>query len=222
MKPTSYKHFSLQRKFIIMTFLTGIFFMVFMGYLVTKRNNIIMYRNIERQGRLLAETLAIPVMNDLIYERLGLVEEGGLIDNYITGIFKKMMNENLKSFAELKEEIKRAKLNAIEKGLEKLFADVVVDIEFTKHFLDRLNDKRNIKDITDVELRKMYQSVHKLHGPKFKNLGDGFNALLKDFKSNINIPFVLKFDKKNDEVDLIAKTKIAKKELKTKKNTIKE
>ncbi|MBW1852332.1 MAG: HAMP domain-containing protein [Deltaproteobacteria bacterium] len=48
-----------------------------------------MYRDIERQGRLLAETLAIPVMNDLLYERLGLVEEGGLIDNYITGIFSK-------------------------------------------------------------------------------------------------------------------------------------
>jgi signal transduction histidine kinase len=91
MNPISYKHFSLQRKFIIITFLTGIFFMVLMGYLVTKRNNIIMYSNIERQGRLLAETLAIPVMNDLIYERLGLVEEGGLIDNYITEIF----NENV-------------------------------------------------------------------------------------------------------------------------------
>ena len=48
-----------------------------------------MHRDIERHGRLLAETLAIPVMNDLLYERLGLVEEGGLIDNYITGIFGK-------------------------------------------------------------------------------------------------------------------------------------
>ncbi|UCD66423.1 MAG: HAMP domain-containing protein, partial [Deltaproteobacteria bacterium] len=72
---------------IAITFLTGIFFMVLVGFLVTKRNNMIMYRDIERQGRLLAETLAIPVMNDLIYERLGLVEEGGLIDNYITEIF---------------------------------------------------------------------------------------------------------------------------------------
>jgi signal transduction histidine kinase len=87
MKSISYTSYSLQRKFIAITFLTGIFFMVLVGYLVTKRNNIIMYRNIERQGRLLAETLAIPVMNDLIYERLGLVEEGGLIDNYITEIF---------------------------------------------------------------------------------------------------------------------------------------
>jgi signal transduction histidine kinase len=65
--------------------------MVIMGYLVTNRNNSIIYKDIERQGRLLAETLAIPVMNDLIYERLGLVEEGGLIDNYITEIF----NENV-------------------------------------------------------------------------------------------------------------------------------
>ena len=46
-----------------------------------------MYSAIERQGKILAETLAIPVMNDLIYEKLGLVEEGGLIDNYVTGIF---------------------------------------------------------------------------------------------------------------------------------------
>jgi two-component system NtrC family sensor kinase len=89
MKSFSFQSFSLQRKFIIITFLAGIFFMVIMGYLATRRNNIIMYRDIERQGRLLAETLAIPVMNDLIYERLGLVEEGGLIDNYITGIFGK-------------------------------------------------------------------------------------------------------------------------------------
>ena len=87
MIPSYFKHFSLQRKFIIITFSAVIIFMVIMGYLVTKRNNSIIYRDIERQGRILAETLAIPVMNDLIYERLGLVEEGGLIDNYITEIF---------------------------------------------------------------------------------------------------------------------------------------
>jgi len=63
--------------------------MIVMGVVVTRRETIIMYRDIERQGRLLAQTLAIPVMNDLIYERLGLVEEGGLIDNYVTEIFNR-------------------------------------------------------------------------------------------------------------------------------------
>ena len=89
MKSASFKHFSLQRKFIIVTFSTVILFMVITGLTITRRESLIMHRDIERQGRLLAETLAIPVMNDLLYERLGLVEEGGLIDNYITGIFSK-------------------------------------------------------------------------------------------------------------------------------------
>jgi hypothetical protein len=61
--------------------------MVIMGVIITRRETGIMYRDKERQGRILAETLAIPVMNDLIYEKLGLVEEGGLIDNYVTEIF---------------------------------------------------------------------------------------------------------------------------------------
>jgi signal transduction histidine kinase len=83
------QHFSLQRKFIIITCSTVILFMVTTGLIITRRESMIMHRDIERQGRLLAETLAIPIMNDLLYERLGLVEEGGLIDNYITGIFNK-------------------------------------------------------------------------------------------------------------------------------------
>jgi signal transduction histidine kinase len=78
---------SLQRKFFIITFTAVIIFMVIMGIIITRRESSIMYRDIERQGRILAETLAIPVMNDLIYEKLGLVEEGGLIDNYVTEIF---------------------------------------------------------------------------------------------------------------------------------------
>jgi signal transduction histidine kinase len=47
-----------------------------------------MCRDIERQGMILAESLAIPIMNALLYERLGLIEEGGLIDNYISEIFE--------------------------------------------------------------------------------------------------------------------------------------
>jgi signal transduction histidine kinase len=89
MIPSYLQHFSLQRKFIIITCSTVILFMVATGLIITRRESMIMHRDIERQGRLLAETLAIPIMNDLLYERLGLVEEGGLIDNYITGIFNK-------------------------------------------------------------------------------------------------------------------------------------
>jgi signal transduction histidine kinase len=78
---------SLQNKFIFVTSVAVIILMLIMGFLITRRESSIMYRDVERQGRILSETLAIPVMNDLLYEKLGLVEEGGLIDNYVTEIF---------------------------------------------------------------------------------------------------------------------------------------
>jgi two-component system NtrC family sensor kinase len=89
MKVKYLHNLSLQKKFIIVTYAAVIILMVLIGVMITRRESAIMYRDIERQGKILAETLAIPVMNDLIYERLGLVEEGGLIDNYVTEIFGK-------------------------------------------------------------------------------------------------------------------------------------
>ena len=80
---------SIQRKFIIVSFSAVIVFMVIMGILITNREHTIKHRDIERQGKILAKTLAIPVLNDLIYEKLGLVEEGGLIDNYVREIYEK-------------------------------------------------------------------------------------------------------------------------------------
>lgn len=80
---------SLQRRFILITFLFIIILMGVIGYITIKRESEIIYADIESQGKVLAETLAIPVLNDFIYERLGLVEEGGLIDNYILEIFKR-------------------------------------------------------------------------------------------------------------------------------------
>jgi len=80
-------HLSLQYKFILITTFAIIILMSIIGYLTVERERSILYAEVEREGRLLGETLAIPIINDLIYERLGLVEEGGLLDNYIMEIF---------------------------------------------------------------------------------------------------------------------------------------
>lgn len=47
----------------------------------------ILNERVTSEAKILGETLAIPIVNDLVYERLGLVEEGGLLDNYINEIF---------------------------------------------------------------------------------------------------------------------------------------
>jgi two-component system NtrC family sensor kinase len=80
---------SLRYKFILLTTLAIVVFMSIIGYLAVAREKSILYGEVEKEGRLLGETLAIPIINDLIYERLGLVEEGGLLDNYILETFNR-------------------------------------------------------------------------------------------------------------------------------------
>lgn len=79
----------LQSKFILITTSAIILLMGVIGYVSVAREKVILNSDVERQGKLLGETLAIPILNDLIYERLGLVEEGGLLDNYIMEIFNR-------------------------------------------------------------------------------------------------------------------------------------
>ncbi|MHB8880575.1 MAG: sensor histidine kinase [Thermodesulfovibrionales bacterium] len=102
----------LQYKFILMTTCAIIAVMSIVGYLAVKREKNILYAEVEKQGRLLGETLAIPIINDLIYERLGLVEEGGLLDNYILEIFSRQ-DADLLYIAILDEEGKVISHNAI-------------------------------------------------------------------------------------------------------------
>ena len=57
----------------------------------------------------------------------------------------------MKRFKEyISEEITKNDLNQIEKYADKLFADVGIDVEFTRHFLDRVNDERNKKPILSL------------------------------------------------------------------------
>ena len=79
----------LKYQFILITTIAIVLLMGIIGYLAVEREKGILYTEAEKEGRLLGETLAIPIINDLIYERLGLVEEGGLLDNYILEIFNR-------------------------------------------------------------------------------------------------------------------------------------
>jgi len=109
----------------------------------------------------------------------------------------------------INEDITKSQLNAIENYADKLFAKLGIDIEFTKHFLDRLNDKRNIKPISVPELMGMFKRLHKKHGKPLSKVDDDFDAVVKDFNSNINIPFAINVTP--NDIDLVAKTVMRKK-----------
>ena len=111
------------------------------------------------------------------------------------------------------QEITKSDLDGIEKYADRLYKSVGIDIEFTRHFLDRVNDERNKKQITVAELIRMFKQSRKTHGKKIAQLGPDAEAVLNDMQTDVNMPFVLKWDGK--ELDLIAKTVMRKKDFKT-------
>lgn len=114
----------------------------------------------------------------------------------------------------LKEKfITKSDLDAIEKYADKLFAKVGIDIEFTRHFLDRVNDERNKKQITTAELTRLFKQTYAKYGKKIAQLGPDAQAVIKDMRTDINMPFVLNL--KGDELELVGKTIMRKKNFKT-------
>ena len=98
---------------------------------------------------------------------------------------------------------------------DRLFAKVGIDVEFTRHFLDRVNDQRNRTQITMGELTRLFKQEQKRWGKRIAQLGPDSEAVMKDLQTDINMPFALRWDQKNQELDLIAKTVMRKKDFKT-------
>jgi hypothetical protein len=122
----------------------------------------------------------------------------------------------MKAFKEfITEDLSKSDLDAVERMADKLFAKVGIDVEFTRHFLDRVNDARNKKPISSGELVRIFKLTYKKHGSKISKLGKNAEAIMHDINSHVNIPFVLKWDEKNQEFDMISKTVMRKKDFKS-------
>ena len=119
------------------------------------------------------------------------------------------------SFLFEEAEITQSDLKKIEDYADKLFKALDIDVQFTKHFLDRVNDARNIKQITPDELTALFRKTYHTHGKKITKLGPDAEAVIADMASNVNMPFVLNWDRNNQELDLVAKTVMRKKNFMT-------
>jgi hypothetical protein len=126
----------------------------------------------------------------------------------------------MRKFSELREQVSKSDLDGVEKFADRLFAKVGIDVEFTRHFLDRVNDERNKKQITTAELTRLFKQTYNKHGKKIPQLGPDAEAVLKDMRTDINMPFVLKWDKTSQEFELVAKTIMRKKGFQTSNQTL--
>jgi hypothetical protein len=111
------------------------------------------------------------------------------------------------------KEITKSDLDQLEKYADRLFGAVGIDVEFTKHFLDRVNDERNRKQITTAELTRLFKQSFKKYGKKIAQLGPDAEAVLNDMRTDVNMPFALNL--KGGELELVAKTIMRKKDFKT-------
>lgn len=122
----------------------------------------------------------------------------------------------MKSFIEyLSEEnnqcalITKQDLAALEQFADRLLDKFGIDIEFTKHFGDRMSDDRNNPCITLGELKDLFQKIYANKGKKIRK-ARADEAVLKDIQSNLNLPIVIDVDRKGD-LDITLKTIMRKK-----------
>ena len=120
----------------------------------------------------------------------------------------------MKTFKQFTEDISKSDLDQVEKYADKLFAAVGIDVEFTRHFHDRVNDERNKKPINSAELIRLFRLTYKKYGKKIAQMNPDAEAVITDMETDVNMPFVLNLDR-NGMLDLVAKTVMRKKDFKT-------
>ena len=60
----------------------------------------------------------------------------------------------------------------------------------------------------------LFRRTYKKHGKRIPKLGPDAEAVIKDMKTDINMPFVINIDR-NGMLDLVAKTVMRKRDFKT-------
>jgi nicotinic acid mononucleotide adenylyltransferase len=127
------------------------------------------------------------------------------------------VNEEFELF---NEEVTQKQIKDLEVFADRLLAKFDVDVEFTRHFADRMNDERNNPSISIAELQRFFKKIAKNKGKDIKKNADT-EAVLKDIQADLNLPVVIKYDRKKEEFEVVNKTIMRKKDFKTPNTVIK-
>lgn len=110
-----------------------------------------------------------------------------------------------------------AHMKAFEQFVDKMFEKFNIDFDFTKHFRERISDTRNdpcisLKEIADT-IKKIYNKYK--HGENTLSKYIDAEVVLKDLQNDLNMPIAIEYDRKNDEIEVVAKTIMRKKNFRT-------
>ena len=117
-----------------------------------------------------------------------------------------------------KEDFTPKDVNDLEKFADRILAKYGIDVEFTRHFVDRLNDPRNSPEIKVSELQRFFKKIQRNKGRNIINNPDT-EAVLKDMSTNLNLPVVIKT--KGNGFEVTNKTIMRKPDFKTTSKVLK-
>jgi len=112
----------------------------------------------------------------------------------------------------VQEKFSQSDVDGLEKFADRILKKYDIDVEFTRHFVDRLNDPRNNPEIKVAELQRFFKKIQKNKGKDIRKNPD-VEVVLKDLASDINLPVVINY--KNGEFEVVNKTVMRKKDFKT-------
>lgn len=88
---------------------------------------------------------------------------------------------------EFTEEVSQQDLDKVEAFADKLWGKFGIDVAFTRHFFDRVNDPRNGKPISAAELVRIFKREYERWGKTIA--GTDGEAVMKDAGTDVNLPF---------------------------------
>ena len=151
---------------------------------------------IKNSGKTHAHKIQAAVAMEQRAKEMGKTAEAAVYRKYIDEMKKKTKKMQ-------KESVSQREVNDLEKFADRILKKYDVDIEFTKHFVDRMNDPRNNPTIKVSELQKFFKKIQRNKATNIINNPD-IEAVLKDMSTNLNLPVIIK--KKGNEFEVTNKT----------------
>ena len=161
-------------------------------------------KKIENSGKSHAHKIQAAIAMEQRARVMGKTAEAGIYRAYIEKMKKITKQRN--------EDFTQRDVNDLEKFADRILKKYDIDVEFTRHFVDRLNDPRNSPEIKVAELQKFFKKIQRNKGRNIRNNPD-VEAVLKDMSTNLNLPVVIKT--RGDEFVVTNKTIMRKKDFKT-------
>ena len=107
-------------------------------------------------------------------------------------------------------------LKRLESMLDALFAQAGLDIQFTKHFWERINGSRGYGGTVSIpELQDAFRKTFVKYAQKIKSKNVKWKAIILDIgKDHLNMPFVLDWNPSEREMSIVALTAMKKRDFK--------